>query len=407
MNEKHPLLLTNETLTRNYNALSNLIGQSSLELFLTSKLEKAPFFAARHCDPSFEKVLGLVDIDRFLSTIKFRTTECFCVNGNEPIDVSEFATRGVVDSRKALRLYSAGATIILNRVHTYHQPLAELCGLLGKELSAPCQTNVYLTPPSASGLKTHYDTHDVFIIQISGSKTWRVHGVALDLPLAGQGTDANIATAGEPTIETELKEGQVLYIPRGWTHDAVTTSAASLHITLGVFFNTWADAILEYVSYRVLNDSRFRSALPLDFLQRDCDSTRMNAHFRHLISELAASSDAEIARRSLAEQYGDQTQPTTAGLLTQIELLNSIDGETTVQAKGASQHQYIENSIGIEIEVPGGRLHIEDNAKRAAVLCLSGRAIQIKDLLPLLPFEEAQVLVRRLVAAEALEVVAL
>jgi ribosomal protein L16 Arg81 hydroxylase len=390
---------------KDFSTLSNLIERECRDVFLTTKLEKAPFLAVRQHYPTFESVLSIKDIDRFLSTIKYRTTECFCVDGDHQIDVSEFATRGVVDNRKALRLYGGGATIILNRVHTYHQPLGALCGALAGELSAPCQANVYLTPPNAKGLKVHYDTHDVFIIQIAGAKAWRVYDSAINLPLAGQGSEVQITSTAAPIIDTELRAGQVLYIPRGWTHDAVTTSSLSLHVTLGVFFYTWADAILEYVSYRVLSDARFRTTLPLDFLTPGADATLLNARFRSVLSELADQSNIEIAKHSLAGQYAEQMQPTTEGLLPQLEMSYHLSDETVVRAKLLGRDVITNTATMVEIAVPGGKLNIDKSASDVVALCLSGRPVQLRELLSLLPAENVHELIRRLVAAEALEII--
>ena len=46
--------------------------------------------------------------------------------------------------------------------------------------------NVYLTPPSSQGFTAHYDAHDVFILQIAGSKHWRLYDAPLRLPMESQ-----------------------------------------------------------------------------------------------------------------------------------------------------------------------------------------------------------------------------
>jgi ribosomal protein L16 Arg81 hydroxylase len=46
-----------------------------------------------------------------------------------------------------------------------------------------------------------------------------------------------------PQIEVELKQGDTLYIPRGFVHEAVTTKDVSLHITLGLLSYTWIDVL--------------------------------------------------------------------------------------------------------------------------------------------------------------------
>ncbi|UPT97481.1 cupin domain-containing protein [Bradyrhizobium barranii subsp. apii] len=304
--------------TESFPALAGLIGPENVADFLSERLECAPYLASASTELAANNLLSIDDVDRFFSTIKYRTTECFCVNGDSPIDVSEFAYRGVVDSRKALRLFGEGATIVLNRVHLYHSPLSEICVRLGEEFSAPCQANVYLTPPNAKGFNLHYDTHDVFIFQSAGTKQWRVYGPALELPLAGQGTSERLDPKGDPILESELTPNQVLYIPRGWMHEGNATSSVSLHITFGMYFFTWADAILESVSHRLLSEKKYRSALPPDFLRPWSDTAAIERRLQALIADVASTVDAGSLKQSLNDQYKDQMQTNTAGLLTRL-----------------------------------------------------------------------------------------
>ena len=50
--------------------------------------------------------------------------------------------------------------------------LARLCAVLGSAFSSWSRPNVYLTPLDAHGFAPHCDTHDVFVLQITGTKRW-------------------------------------------------------------------------------------------------------------------------------------------------------------------------------------------------------------------------------------------
>ena len=50
--------------------------------------------------------------------------------------------------------------------------LAALCRAMEKAFSSHFQANVYLSPPNAQGFGTHFDSHDVFVLQVAGSKIW-------------------------------------------------------------------------------------------------------------------------------------------------------------------------------------------------------------------------------------------
>ena len=55
-----------------------------------------------------------------------------------------------------------------------HQALFECVRSLEREFSTRFQANIYLTPGNAQGFHPHYDSHDVFVVQLQGTKRWRV-----------------------------------------------------------------------------------------------------------------------------------------------------------------------------------------------------------------------------------------
>jgi hypothetical protein len=141
----------------------------------------------------------------------------------------------------------------------------ELCQFLSSEFSASVQVNVYLTPPNEQGLATHYDTHDVFVLQVEGVKRWRLYRDQIPLPLAGQPHRKDEADPWELLEELKLHAGDAIYIPRGFGHDAVALGATSLHMTVGIVPVTWATVLIEAVEDAVKCHPDFRKSLPLGF----------------------------------------------------------------------------------------------------------------------------------------------
>jgi hypothetical protein len=95
--------------------------------------------------------------------------------------------------------------------------------------------NAYLTPPNSQGLAAHYDDHCVFVWQLAGFKLWRVYeqleGERLP-PLYAPRTEPDLA--GRVCRVYRVGRGDVLYIPRGWTHVATALGEESMHVTFGV-----------------------------------------------------------------------------------------------------------------------------------------------------------------------------
>lgn len=100
--------------------------------------------------------------------------------------------------------------------------------------------NLYLTPPNSQGLACHYDDHCVFVCQLVGTKQWTISPPQDKLlpRLYEQisGTCFSPASSGKDScMQVMLKEGDILYIPRGFFHEAYTTDGRfSLHLTLAI-----------------------------------------------------------------------------------------------------------------------------------------------------------------------------
>jgi len=132
--------------------------------------------------------------------------------------------------------YHQGATLIISEAHKHFPALASLCRQFSKTMQMRCQTNVYLSPPKNQGFRSHYDTHDVFILQVNGSKTFRFYRSDVALPFPDDQYDPEQNPHTEVEHEVTLNAGDTLYIPRGLVHDALAQNdEPSLHITLGVF----------------------------------------------------------------------------------------------------------------------------------------------------------------------------
>ena len=98
---------------------------------------------------------------------------------------------------------------------------------------------MYLTPRASRAVPAHSDDQDVLILQLAGEKEWTVYGSPIELPYSheqlGKGMAVDRASLGEPLLQTVLKPGGVLYLPRGFVHEARANEAgSSLHITLTV-----------------------------------------------------------------------------------------------------------------------------------------------------------------------------
>jgi ribosomal protein L16 Arg81 hydroxylase len=180
-----------------------------------------------------------------------------------------------------------GGTLVLDSLHKTDPKLSLLCRGLTPELGHRFQTNLYLTPPRGKGFTPHWDNHDVFILQVLGSKHWKIEKTRRELPEASQMmSDEGRELRGELTSFT-LQQGDLIYIPRGWVHAAECGEEPSLHITYGVtafFFDELLNAAVKAARRR---DESLVAALPLGFMRGSGDDLvrRLKAALREMCDD--------------------------------------------------------------------------------------------------------------------------
>jgi ribosomal protein L16 Arg81 hydroxylase len=232
-------------------ALERSIDPVSTEEFLAEYWEERPLVVAREEGGRYDDLLSLADVERLLCSGGLRAPGFRLVKAGEKLDASSYTTSipwrptpfsGMAEIGRVLAEFEAGATLVLQGLHHTWPPLAEFCRFLEIELGHPAQANAYFTPRDAQGLPVHHDTHDVFSLQVAGEKRWLVYEPAHELPLKDQKYGPELGEPGEPVHDVTLRGGDTLYLPRGWLHQAMTSSTDSLHITVGVNVYTWLDA---------------------------------------------------------------------------------------------------------------------------------------------------------------------
>jgi hypothetical protein len=152
--------------------------------------------------------------------------------------------RRVVDSPSALRQIEAGATLAVEELQLYSDPVAELCRAVSAETGYDTDATLFLTPARATGAGPHRDPVSFFLRQVHGVKRWRVWPAETG---ADRPRPAVIAETA-PELDVILKEGDCIYIPRGRVHLGETFAEPSLHLSIGVFQITWARALADLVA---------------------------------------------------------------------------------------------------------------------------------------------------------------
>ena len=188
--------------------------------------------------PSWESLLGVLRV-----ATQAPQSDVLCLKDQHP--TTEYPSPAAA--------YLDGASLIVNHAEVASTGVAALCRALRADDFPHAFGNLYVTPPVGRAVDAHADDRDVLVLQLEGQKAWRVYGPA---PIPYPAPDEQVGKHGLPVppaavassrllFDATLHEGDVLYIPRGFVHEATTgADAPSLHLTLALPSHDWSWASL-------------------------------------------------------------------------------------------------------------------------------------------------------------------
>jgi len=336
-------------LKRAPSALALTLDPFDRQELLADYLDRQPLLVERDQPRRFDGVLSDADVERLVCETAIRSPAFRLVRDGAQLPLSGYAVdipwrpgsfTGTALVDRVAEEHAAGATLVLQALHLHWHPAAVFCRGLEAELGWPVQANAYLTPATAQGFAVHHDTHDVFVLQVSGFKRWRIYEPVHELPLKDQRWPAD-AAPGLPLHDITLRAGDTLYVPRGWPHEATAAEADSLHVTVGLHPPTRMDALRAALA-ECAEDVAFRRALSADGeLPAD------------LIERLAARLRPEEVARRARTRFVDSRRAILDGQLTQVRALPRLTSQTPLARRPtviADLEREPDGSVGLRFE---------------------------------------------------------
>ncbi len=360
---------------------------------------------------AFADVLSLADVDHALTGSGLRRPAVRLVRDGEvlpPASYTKSARTGasriddLVDAGRALDLFADGATVVLQGLQRWWPPAAAFCRQLEVGLGHPMQANAYLTPPGAAGLAPHHDTHDVFVLQVAGTKHWTVREPVVDTPLPRHVSDHD-AAAGQPVLfEAVMEPGDTLYLPRGFVHSAAAQQGVSLHLTIGILATTVHDVLRQLVD-RAGDEVAFRRSLPPGWPD---DTDAATGAVKSAVSDLVewlGSVDAGEVAAALSDRFVANRSPLLDGQLLEVAALADLDDDTlVVRRAGAVTALRLDEPDRLRLLLGDRVVVLPAPVEPAVRRLLDGTSRPVGDLADMLDGPSRLVLVRRLVREGAL-----
>jgi hypothetical protein len=331
-------------------------------------------------------LLSLDDVDHLLTATALRTPALRVVRDGSVLPPARFTRpaslagtplTGLVDARKVLEHFDAGATVVLQGLHRYWQPITDLVRSLELALGHPCQANAYLTPPGSQGFSRHSDAHDVFVFQTHGHKLWEV----LD-----DGHEREVL----------LEPGISMYLPTGTPHSARSEEETSLHVTVGINRVTYRE-VLRQVAQRILADERYDAPLPAGYpAEPGLLVTSLSERLSEFAAELESLDAADVASERIDGFLTDRV-PYLRGGLTDRVGLGDIDDATRLVRRATAACELVLGQDVVRVLLGDRELRMPLRLHDAMVFVRDHPELEVRDLEPWLDPESRLVVVRRLV----------
>jgi len=221
--------------------------------------------------------------------------------------------------------YRSGNSLRLDGIQRFSPKLMLLVRALERELSCFTGINMYLTPGKigARALPKHYDTHDVFVLQVRGEKKWRIYTPPTVFPLEyvppirgeedellrikKQVAHQCLRDASQISDEFTLKAGDLLYLPRGYWHQAESVDAnVSCHLAIGVRPYTYLELLTVAIAQVAALNVNLRKPLPTGFATLKGCPASVRESVAGILESLQTHIDPDKALAEMAEIFSSR-----------------------------------------------------------------------------------------------------
>ncbi len=259
---------------------SSLVEPLCPEEFFTRQYQQRAHMLFRGPADRFSHLIGWDDLTVMLRSGNFQSNQISIVlaeHGTRDTDYLQNvqSASGIIEPRREkLRKFDEyklnfllrnGASLIINSVGEFHSKLNRFIASISDSVGAYTSANLYVSWRDTQAFPTHWDDHDVYILQVYGSKIWNLYGETRQAPLPWD-AEPNVEIPKEAKWTGRLEAGDVLFIPRGSWHDAIVpkdcAGQGSMHLTLS-FKEHYSLDVMEWLQYRLVNNwDRARINLP-------------------------------------------------------------------------------------------------------------------------------------------------
>ena len=382
-------------------SLTALLGNISVEEFFGEYFEKKVLHINNRGKDFYKNVLTSEEIGNYLDRDDIFYPSVRVVKQGKELPLSSYSINdvsighqkknGLIDTERMMAHFNNNATIVIQSGHRYFEGVAEVTKNLSEVFKSPVQANLYITPVKSVGFNPHWDTHDVFVLQIAGTKTWHLYDFEKYLPVKAQPFKGQkLKSQLSKTIQ--LQPGDLLYVPRGYVHDAVADDGMSAHITVGVLSYTWERFFRDAMG-QLKNNESFRKSVPLYAADFDAQLSTKIEEFKSHVQRL----DFSKVTDSLHKEHEQKQPQPFKNYFKSVTNLSGLTETTKLSVNKALFFRLMELGNEMVLSFKNKAIHFPLYVNKSLEYITAEKQFTIKDLPENLSGKGKMVLIKRLI----------
>ncbi|WP_419843945.1 cupin domain-containing protein [Actinobacillus pleuropneumoniae] len=274
-----------------------------------------------------------------------------------------------------------GATLVANgivnepSVDCFSQEIARFSG---------CHTfsSLYIAFNTQSSFKSHWDSRDIFALQMQGRKRWIIHAPTFNNPLfmhKSKDMPEYNPNLDDVYMDIILEAGDILYLPRGWWHDPIPVGEETVHLAIGIF-PAYANNYLTWVANNIVEKEAARVSL-FDY-ESDLSSIE---DLSNTVSEYIL--DKNNFSKFMEDFYGKKRVERPLNLEIFADHRNSrLNGSEEVSFVNKNYY----HNIGDKLVSNGYRISVDESFKKIISILENGEPLKMDTFLSQFPSENIE-----------------
>ena len=240
----------------NLKSLVDPLGETE---FLTLLRERKLTFLRGCNSRRFEKLVSWRVLNRLLDGTTLPLNALRVLRESVSIPTNFYLKQGRIDPAALSKLLEQGISLIFNQLDEHVPALQVLCKNLQRKTLEKVSAAAIMTSGRGGALKCHYDSEDLVILQIAGTKRWQVFDSPVVNPVPGVTKKAPPERL-RPVFDQVLQPGDFLFLPAGHWHHCENGRHRSLHVCI-LFEPPNGRNLLQILMSKLSSDETFRRPL--------------------------------------------------------------------------------------------------------------------------------------------------